>query len=252
MLDDGQNKYSLKLKSGNWRLEESNMYYADSNIVNFLLSNINRSKIGNYTPNENDEFEFVPEWKISIYSASGERTDFAEIKKNTEGLYLAKINGDDKIYEISGYFDFPHDYEMWLPQPLVVIKSEDIYNIDLGEKKFYRNIHTGKFEPKDEKEMESLINILLELGNFDFINAFSSEEIAEKSDVIKLKAELDSGIVYDFVLYRSGDKYFAELKLDTAVAAYKGAHDYVESAQVLYNGWAFEIKPEKYKIFSLE
>ena len=249
VLNDGKNKFSLIMKDGNWRIEERNMYFADHNIVNFLASAISRSRIKNFQSEGDEDFEFVPEWYITIYD--GEKVlDEIAVKKNVDGRYLGKISGNDELYEFSGYFDFPHEYKVWLVQPLVSIKADDIYEVKYGDNSIRRNLEDNSFSFSKEEDKDKLFAALSQLAYLDFSNAERTEEIKGKSDITTFSVELFSGLIYNFEIYTANDKYFVELKADVAPASDFGTKEYVEQNKVLYDGWAFELDPERYEIFS--
>lgn len=248
VLDDGENTFSLVMKDGNWRLLEKNMYFADYNIVNFLLSSIHRSKIKHHTADDN-EAEFLPEWKIKVYNDE-ELLDEIAVMKGSDDVYLAKAGARDTIYEISGYFDFPHDYNMWLPQPLLVINAKDVYRMQAKEDVLSRNLEDESFEFSDDSDTDAFAEALAELSFFDFSNVEAAENIKKKKRVKKFSVEVMSGLIYNFEIYEAKDRYFAEISLETAMSSEDGVKAYVEKNKLLFDGWAFEISPERFEKFS--
>ena len=249
VLDDGTNTFSLVMQDGNWRLLEKNAYFADYNIVNFVLSVIHHSKIKHYTGENDDDFEFLPEWKIAVFDGEKLLEQIAVMRK-AEGLYVAKINNGKTIYELSGYFDFPHDYSIWMPQPLLVIKVKDVYRIEAQNDVLSRNLSNNDFEADDGTDIDVLSDALSELSFFDFSDVEKSESIKKKKNVKKFSVEAMSGLIYNFEVYEAKDRYFAEINLEAAMSSEKGIKDYVEKNRMLYDGWAFEISAERFEKFS--
>ena len=225
-----------------------NMYFADYNIVNFLLSSIHRSKIKHHTADDN-EAEFLPEWKIKVYNDE-ELLDEIAVMKGSDDIYLAKASTSDTIYEISGYFDFPHDYNMWLPQPLLVINAKDVYRMQAKEDVLSRNLEDESFEFSEDSDTDTFAEALAELSFFDFSNVEAAENIKKKKRVKKFSVEVMSGLIYNFEIYEAKDRYFAEISLETAMSSEDGVKAYVEKNKLLFDGWAFEISPERFEKFS--
>ena len=248
VLNDGENTYTFKNAGGQWMLEEEDMYQAAVKKLNPLFLSFNNSRIFNYAQTGQEDFEFIPEWTIRLFY-KGEETDKVAVKKDVEGIYLAKIGDNDKIYEISGEFDFPHKSGEWLQQPIFAVENEYIKELKVGERTFEKSEDEVSFDVVAVDEKFFLSNILWQLSDF-------RAEHTRRVENLNLKHEFDVrvilyvGLIYDLSFSSDGDKHYVTISMETTGMPLQGVKEFIEENKSLYEGWAFEISDERYKAFS--
>ncbi len=247
VMNDGKNTFSFFVEDGVWHLEEKSGYYADYNVLSFVLHTIKESQIYNYPTKNLSDFKFVPDWTISVY-ADGKKLDTVQIQ-SYKGQYLAKVNKDKKIYTISGYFDFPHAYEVWLRQPAIKAQISDIQELFVNNKLITRKLHENEFSSTSEFSKLNLNKVLTYTENLYFVNVLPKKDITEKNEEFKAIISLFSGLKYELTFYKTNNKYYVEIEMLNSIASEIGVREYIEKNKMLYENWIFEIDQKIYNDF---
>ena len=160
VLTGKENGFSFE--DGAWRVEQCGGYFADYNMISMVIYMLNSSRLYNYA---GKDIQFVPDWKIEVFEGD-KLLNSAEVMKNEDSRYLAKVSGSDKIYEMTQMYDFPQSCDIWLKQPLVALQQKDISSVGIGEYVFSRDDEEEDFAAQaDEKNY--LDGLFKELSNFN-------------------------------------------------------------------------------------
>lgn len=244
VLTGKENDFSFAVEDGAWRVEQCGGYFADYNMISMVIYMLNSSRLYNYA---GEEIQFVPDWKIEVFEG-GKLLNSAEVMKNEDNRYLAKVSGSDKIYEMTQMYDFPQSCDIWLKQPLVALQQKDISSVDTCENVFSRDDDEEDFavQPDEKNYLDGLFK---ELSNFKFITALPASDNNEFSSINELRIETFGGLIIKISLMQKDGKYYVSVTPDTTVVPLAGLREYVENNKVLYDGWLFEISENQAKIF---
>ena len=248
VLNDGKNTYTLQPENDVWGLKEADSYPIDLQLFNMLTSSISNSVVYNYKTSSEETMEFVPEWNIKIFY-DGELTDEVSLKKSRDNRYLAQIGKDKKIYEISGYYDFPHTHSEWLRQPLIVLQPEVIRSIKIGSSFYDRMTGADEFDTTTDAEEKYVENIMQTMQDFRYINALKSKKINPEQVASKAKITTFVGLVYDMTFFEENGKYYVAVEMNTTDLPMRGVKDFIEQNNSLYEGYVFELAPEIFERF---
>lgn len=255
-IENKENTITLELKDNLWRVREAGGYYANTYLLNALLSDFNASSFFSRrenTPQALKDFALdAPRsgTRISTYKG-GQKFDSVVIGKAAENrLYHFARLENDEIWLISGRFELPAETYSWLLQPVLELPDSLIETI-----RFYKNgevINIGRHRPEQSFSddagrhitAKTLTNLLSHLTVDDVSDSadFDKEKFmpSQRMEIITFQ-----GLVFylDFYENAAQDEIWVQITLSTTPLPMSVVNDYIKDNRFLYDGWYFKLPP---------
>lgn len=263
VIENPGEKITLELRDNLWRVKEAGGYYANTYLLNALLSDFNSSAFYSKRDSTKQALkDFMLEQpqsgtRISTYKGS-QKYDSVIIGKAAENrlYHFARINNEE-IWLISGRFELPEDAASWILQPVLELPPSLIETI-----RFYQNgkvISVGRQEPDQNFSDDSGRNIQAR-SLTNLLSHFTVEDVSDDSSFSKENAVLShrmeiitfQGLAFYFDFYENAghNQTWVQITLSTTPLPMSVVNDYIRDNRFLYDGWYFKISPSSKEILT--
>ena len=243
-----QNKITLVLENGGWRVAEADYYYAHPGFVAALLEDLNQARL--YRPQEKEPQPEKGWTSIKVFAGNkllnsvevGDKTPnqrYNYLKRDAQGGWL-----------VEGKFQLPRRLYSWMQQPLTAFPPSLFEAVEIVENGESR-------QAKRESELQEFLDAEgrhLKMTNllqvFEFLNARGAQAAQNFDDSVhqklrKIVLTTFSGMVITADLYQDAEKnYWLKLSFSTTHLPTVYVNDYIKENSYLYEGWYFKISPE--------
>lgn len=265
VIENREGTITLELKDNLWRVKEMGGYFANTYLINKLLSNINTSTF--YSRRENTPQTLKKLSLETIHSGtristhSGEKKyDSIVIGKQVDNKqYYFALLENNEIWMISGAFELPQEAYSWILQPILELPSSLIETIRFNKDK--SSVTIGRSESYQDFSNSDANNIkakslmyLLEHLTVDAVENESSFdkkefELSQRMEIITFQ-----GLAFNFDFYENAthDQTWIQITLSTTPLPMSIVNDYIKDNKFLYDGWYFKLPQSSRKILTPE
>ena len=262
-LTTSQNKTTLQLKDGFWRVVEGNNYYASMSLTNSLFIAMNKSR---YFTSIDTQGRDLGEYFLNIPQTGDSKSGiliqtFAKDKILDEIIlggttpdntysYIRKPN-QNEVWMINNDFTIPQKTYSWFQQPLLNYSANQIrmYKTQINE----QYVEYKRSRPSDDfiglNNKYEPLHILSEAFSYmTFSDVIPSQELDKNKYPYHRQIEITlfNGLVTTMDIYTDKDKtdYWSNIKISTNRLPTLGVNDYIKNNEFLYEGWTFKLAPE--------
>lgn len=235
-----------------WHIQEADGYYADLITINKLFQNINQAKIESLSINVKakdagvEQGRYMSGTKIQTYNKNGKMLDSVIIGKKKNNFWYASYSGSEKIYLISGDFDFSDRLKYWLQQPLISLSPENVESLIIqsstGQQLAYRLSEKSSFF--NLKQQPTNVIPLLDkfvLFTYKDVKKITNTPLESLQPEKMIVLFPYSGLIYGIEIFKIDEEYWVKVDLSITKLPTKLAKEYIKDSLFLYQGWAFKI-----------
>ena len=247
MLTTSDKDITLQKEGGYWVVREADYYYANTELLNRLLTDFNNSSYYGEIPFSAEQLTEKELDKKGIQITTYQQDNLLNsvvIGKaaEKEGYYFAKPQGKNEIWLIDGKYNLPKEFYSWIMQPVSELPPDMVEQIETDGKIVRRGnriqpffgekgISSSAFGLADAAAYVTAENVL-SAQNFD-------EAAYPKQKIIKFTTF--QGLVVEYHLYSDNESYWLKITLSTTPLPKKSVNAYIRDNQIFYDGWYFKL-----------
>ncbi len=267
VLRTRQGDITLHLQDNLWRVAEADGYFANTYLLNLLLTDLNTSVFFSQrenTPQALHDYGLLPPAKdepasgteIKTYAGTKLLNDVTIGKQTANHLFRFALFDNEEIWQISGHFDLPEEIYSWLLQPVMELPPSLIETI-----RFYQDgqiFSLGRkradmpFSSEDGKKAKARL-LTSTLSNLTVEDAADTAGFDKSRYILNRRLEIVTfqGLVFFIDIYvDKNNETWIHITLSTTALPMSIVNDYIRDNKFLYDSWYFKISPETAKILT--
>jgi hypothetical protein len=156
---------------------------------------------------------------------------------------LARYTNGHYAYGISSANPFSGEASAWIPMPLLEVKNYMLESLKIGDKKLNREqLNVLISSSKVVKDVVNAVSFVFYDG---IVSRHDFETDFPDSKAKRIVLETDVGEVYVLDVYKIDETYWLSVKLTTTKIFVRGVKELVDSNQVYYADWVFQLNEEQ-------
>lgn len=238
-----------------WVVKEADYYYANIELINILIQDINNSTYYSHQQNTSQNLQDTGIDKgvrVRTYSNNTLLNDITVGKEAQNSNYhFVKDNSHNNIWLADGKYDLPTEFYSWIMQPISDIPPEIIEKININNNIISRDNPSMPFITTDKKIVQA--GVLLDNASYVVaLNVLSAQNFAPElyPEQKTIYFTTFPGLVVGYHIYSDGKEYWLNMSLTTTPLPKQYVNAYIKENQIFYDGWYFEIPATQGKILS--
>ncbi len=254
MITPENGDINIYYEKGVWRFMEAADYFINTDMLAIFYKMVNDSII--VTVNDvdfgskklmtaKDASESEQGTQVVVYDMDGNVLDDVVIGDVTQSgkERLARYTNGHYAYGISSANPFSGEASAWIPMPLLEVKNYMLESLKIGDKKLNREqLNVLISSSKVVKDVVNAVSFVFYDG---IVSRHDFETDFPDSKAKRIVLETDVGEVYVLDVYKIDETYWLSVKLTTTKIFVRGVKELVDSNQVYYADWVFQLNEEQ-------
>ena len=238
-----------------WVVKEADYYYANIELINILIQDINNSTYYSHQQNTVQNLQDTGINKgvrVRTYANNTLLNDITVGKEaQNPNYHFIKDNKQDDIWLADGKYELPKEFYSWIMQPISDIPPEIIEKINTNNNIISRINPNTPFVSANKKIVQA--GLLLDNASYivalDVVSAqnFIPETYPMQSSVYFTTFQ---GLIIGYHIYSNEKEYWLNMTLETTPLPKQYVSDYIKENKIFYDGWYFKIPANQGKILS--
>lgn len=258
ILRSPEGTVTLSQENNFWVVAEADYYYADTDMLNRLLTDFNNATYYSeqpYSP-EAAKAAGLADKGTLIQTFSGNKLlnsiIIGKVAENPH-YHFAAAEKKKEIWLIDGEFSLPGEFNSWIMQPVSELPPEMIESVSSDNAIAMRETARQPFVGSNGTPAQPQA-LLKEASYITAENVSSAQDFDSALFPVQRRLTFTTfqGLVVDYFLYTDGEEYWLKVDLSTTPLPKQSVNAYIRDNRIFYDGWFFKIPALQGKLlFSL-